>query len=74
MKTISRCKECDSPDVYADAWVGCNDETAILGPYDTYFCVRCDGECSIYDTEVTPEEYDRIWEEYETEQEEEAQS
>jgi len=49
-KTIQTCSHCGSRDVYADAWVGCNDGS-IIGPYDTFFCVACDGECSLTEVE-----------------------
>ena len=52
-KTRVVCCECGSDRVYADAWIGCNDETDILGPYDTFYCAQCDnGDASVTEVEV----------------------
>ena len=45
------CTECGSADVYADAYIGVNDPELILGPYDNYFCARCEQECRIAEHE-----------------------
>jgi len=47
---VYRCTHCDSDKVYADAWIGLNDDN-ILGPFDQYYCTDCEGECSIYKDE-----------------------
>lgn len=47
------CRGCGSENVYADAWVGLNDPTDVLGPYDTFYCMGCgDQDASIDEIEV----------------------
>jgi hypothetical protein len=55
-KTKWVCRKCGSAAVYSDAWVGVNDESDILGPYDDKYCAHCEGECRIEEVPAdTPE-------------------
>lgn len=51
VKTRPVCDECGSTDVAVDAMADWNPETGkfdeVRCTYDTYFCEKCDGECSI---------------------------
>ena len=60
MTTKHRCTKCGGFNVYNDAWVGINDASAVLGPYDAAHCEDCEGECNTEEVEMIELETDTV--------------
>lgn len=53
------CSTCGSTDIKFDAWAEWDEESQqyeLSQTFDNTFCESCEGECSVEDQEISPEQ------------------